>query len=114
MATKREMFETMVEVFEGMGETELAEFASKELALVVKRAEAPRKPSKEQIANVERKERIVAMLRETPGMTATEVGDGLGETVQRASALLKQLRDEGLVTRTEAKGKVKATFAVAG
>lgn len=113
MATKREMFETMVEVFEGMGETELAEFASKELALVVKRAEAPRKLTKDQLANVERKADIVEMLRVTPGMTATEVGDELGVTVQRASALLKQLRDEGLVTKTEAKGKVKATFAVA-
>lgn len=113
MATKREMFTKMVEVFEGMGETELAEFASNELALVEKRAKAPRKPSKEQLANVERKERIVEMLRVTPGMTATEVGDELGVTVQRASALLKQLRDEGLVTKTEAKGKVKATFAVA-
>lgn len=113
MATKREMFTKMVEVFEAMGEAELAEFASKELELVEKRATAPRKLTKDQLANVERKADIVEMLRVTPGMTATEVGDELGVTVQRASALLKQLRDEGLVTKTEAKGKVKATFAVA-
>ena len=45
-------------------------------------------------------ERIVEMLADSAdGMTATEVGAGIGETCQRASALLKKLVEDGRVRK---------------
>lgn len=56
--------------------------------------------TKAQKENVGLKNRIVEVLS-MDGMTATEVGNAIGETCQRASALLKQLADEGLVERVK-------------
>lgn len=56
--------------------------------------------TKAQKENVGLKNQIVEVLS-VDGMTATEVGNAIGETCQRASALLKQLADEGLVERVK-------------
>lgn len=56
--------------------------------------------TKAQKENVGLKNQIVEVLN-VDGMTATEVGNAIGETCQRASALLKQLADEGLVERVK-------------
>lgn len=56
--------------------------------------------TKAQKENVGLKNQIVEILN-ADGMTATEVGNAIGETCQRASALLKQLIDEGLIERVK-------------
>lgn len=61
---------------------------------------AVRKPSKTQVENEGFKERIPALLGE--GKTATQVGADLGISVQRASAILKQMVDAGTVTKAKA------------
>lgn len=64
---------------------------------------AVRKPTKTQVANAEFKALIPDILGE--GLTATKVGEALGISVQRASAILKQMVDAGEVVKEKA-GKV--------
>lgn len=61
--------------------------------------------TKAQKENVGLKNQILEVLN-MDGMTATEVGGAIGETCQRASALLKQLAEEGLVERVKDGRKV--------
>ena len=58
---------------------------------------AIRKPSKAQVENEGFKAQIPAILGD--GKTATQVGADLGISVQRASAILKQMVDAGAVTK---------------
>lgn len=56
--------------------------------------------TKAQKENVGLKNQILEVLN-MDGMTATEVGGAIGETCQRASALLNQLVKEGLVEKVK-------------
>ena len=60
---------------------------------------AVRKPSKTQVENEGFKGQILGVLGD--GMTATQVGAELGISVQRASAILKQMVDAGTVTKAK-------------
>ena len=60
---------------------------------------AIRKPSKAQVENEGFKGQILGMLGD--GMTATQVGAELGISVQRASAILKQMVDGKTVTKAK-------------
>lgn len=60
---------------------------------------AVRKPSKAQVENEGFKGQILGMLGD--GMTATQVGAELGVSVQRASAILKQMVDAGTVAKAK-------------
>lgn len=110
--TKREKFAAMADVLvEAGAPEELVEFVGREVALLEKKASAPRTKTKGQVENEGLKTEVVEMLA-GKAMTATEVADALKVSVQKASALLRQLVASGEVSRTEAKGKVKATFSV--
>lgn len=76
----------------------------------VKKAEN-KKPTKAQVENKGLKVAIVDFVAQGEGVTATEVGNAVGITVQRATALLKQLVAEGKVARTADKKKVLFTVA---
>jgi DNA-binding transcriptional regulator GbsR (MarR family) len=79
-----------------------------------KRKAAPRKMTAEQEANEGLKVEMVNILQDNPdGMTATDVANAVDKTVQKVAQLLRQLKTDGLVTKTEAKGKVKARFYAA-
>ena len=60
---------------------------------------AVRKPSKTQVENESFKGQILGILGD--GMTATQVGAELGISVQRASAILKQMVDAGTVAKAK-------------
>ena len=60
---------------------------------------AVRKPSKTQVENEGFKSQIFDLLGE--GKTATQVGADLGISVQRASAILKQMVDAGTVAKAK-------------
>ena len=60
---------------------------------------AVRKPSKTQVENEGFKGQILDLLGE--GKTATQVGADLGISVQRASAILKQMVDAGTVAKAK-------------
>ena len=68
--------------------------------------------TKVQKENVDRKAHIYELLVSEPeGLTATEVGNTIAESCQRASALLHQMMDEGKV-RQEKVGKAMRFYAV--
>ena len=83
------------------------------IAQLDKRASAPKKPTKTQVANEGVKAEILTFLsaQEAP-MGAKAIADAMGiEKWQKVSALLTQLKADGSVARTEEKGK--ALFALA-
>lgn len=90
---------------EGKGDFNVAEFIVAEVAQVNKRnARKSTSPTKTQKENAGIKEQIVSTLGgSAEGMTASEVAKALGlNSPQKASALLRQLIEEGKVN----KGKV--------
>lgn len=97
-----------IELIEGQPEelNMLIEFIDREMELLRnKRNKASGKPTKSQAANEGIKEQILETLA-AGRMTATEVGNALGISVQKASALLRQLKEENKVVRIEEKKKV--------
>lgn len=62
--------------------------------------------SKKALENEPVKERILEVLGEEP-KTATEIGSEVGISTQKASALLRQLVNDGKVEKTEVKVKGK-------
>lgn len=88
-----------------------AEYADKLIALRVqlekRHSSGSRKPTKRQEENVPIKQAIYNMLAEDgERYTATEIGSGVGLSCQRASALLSQMKDAGLVVREQEGKKV--------
>lgn len=65
----------------------------------VRKSNGVRKPTKNQVANEGLKADIVNALGE--GLTATDAGKAVGISVQKASALLKQLVDAGEVVKAK-------------
>lgn len=53
---------------------------------------------------------ILAFLADGRGRTATEVGNEIGVTCQKASSILRMLVEEGAVEKTPAKGKNPTIF----
>ena len=80
-------------------------------AQISKRNSGDRKPSKKQVANEGLKEDIFAFVSENGGMRANEIAQHFEITVQKASALLKQLVDAGRLEKVTEK-KI-STFCVA-
>lgn len=69
----------------------------------VRKSTGERKPTKNQVANEGLKGEIFGILGE--GLTATDAGKAVGISVQKASALLKQMVDAGEVVKVK-DGKV--------
>jgi len=65
----------------------------------VRKSNGIRKQTKRQVENDVIKTQILGMLDD--GMTATQVGEALGISVQRASALLKQMVDVEKVAKVK-------------
>ena len=101
--TRREMFEAIVN---GNVTEEVIEMAKNEIVKMDERnAKRASKPSKTAIANEPIKAKIVEVLSETP-QSASEIAEKVEITVQKCSALLRQI--EGLsVTELKVKGKGK-------
>ena len=108
--TKRDRLTAIYAILADRGEAELADFVAGEVALLDKRANAPRKATKTQRENIALKGDIVDTLGAGEA-TATQVAKANGVTVQKATALLKQLVDAGLIERAQ-DGKT-VTFKVA-
>ena len=81
-------------------------------AQLAKRGSGHKGLTKTQKENEEHKNVILENLRaEVDGMTATEVGQSIGVTCQKASAILRQMVDAGTV-RKDKEGKVVRFYAV--
>ena len=107
MANKMTYVSAITDVIEGVALTE--EHIEKLTALkasLEKRASGERKPTATQKANVAVKESIAEFLGTVEFATATEIGKACGEiSNQKASALLKQMVDEGTVEKFSEKRK---------
>ena len=106
-----EQYETIVAKCEGvLSESELA-FLRERAELHAKK-NATRKPTKAQAENESIKEQILAFMESGVLYTVTEIQKGVGlESNQKASALVRQLKEADLVVRTESKGKAYFTKA---
>lgn len=100
--TKVEMYNAILKV---TGLTnEMVAFLEKERDATAKRnARKSTSLTKTQKENVKLKDDIIAFLNGVESATATEVGTTIGVTVQRASALLRQLVTEGKVAKNTEK-----------
>ena len=89
-----------------------------EIAFLEERAEmhskknANRKPTKAQAENEEIKAKILATMEKGVKYTVTDIQKAVGlESNQKASALVRQLKESDLVVRTEEKGKAYFSLA---
>lgn len=109
---------TIVEQYEAIMEKAKGVLSEAEIAFLAERKElhakknATRKPSKAQTENEGIKEKILAFMESGRAYTVTEIQKGVGlESNQKASALVRQLKEAELVVRSEAKGKAYFTKA---
>ena len=105
--TKREFLEIVMR----MDHSEAANFAARELEKMDKALEKRRsQPTKAQIANAPIIQQIVSeILEEEEFKTASEIGEVLEISVQKASAVLRQAVGEGKVEVEDVKVKGKGT-----
>lgn len=107
--TKKQNFEALLALDEVASNEALTDFIKHEIELLAKR-----KTSHKVNAETEAlKETVLDVL--DGQMTTTEICKAVGDDIstQKMSPILKALVAEGKVVKTEAKGKHKATFAIA-
>ena len=109
--TVRSQFEAVKAVLLETGHADLAEFIDGRIAQTVKKNSAERKPTAKQIENDGFKADIVAWMDVDVQYTAADVLKGVpsivasGMSINRVSALLTQLVDNGSVTKVTDKRK---------
>ena len=105
------MYEAIIDKCEGILSAEEIEFLEKRAELHAKK-NASRKPTKDQLANENIKDDILALMEKGKTYTVTDVQKALGlESNQKASALMRQLKEAGLITREEVKGRAYFSLA---
>lgn len=109
---------TIVEQYELVIEKARGVLSESEIAFLEERKElhakknGSRKPTAAQTANEGIKEQILAFMESGRAYTVTEIQKGVGlESNQKASALVRQLKESGAVARSEVKGKAYFTKA---
>ena len=90
------------------------DFVKHELELLEKKNSSEKKPTAQQVANDSIKTAIAEGMTPNRLYTVTEIQKEIPECAelcnQRVSALLRQMKDDGIVTRTE--DKRKAYFSI--
>lgn len=112
--TKRDYFTAILEKYPLTAEEKA--FVEHELELLEKKNSAEKKPTAQQAQNEAIKTAIAEGMTANRLYTVTEIQKEIPECAelsnQRVSALLRQMKDDGIVTRTE--DKRKAYFSIAG
>ena len=108
--TKREKFEMLMTIAEVQANPILSEFIERELELLSKKNSAEKKPTEKQTENAGIKEVIVEVLTdEEKGMTISAMQKKCADLAeysnQKISALVRQMILDGIVEKTEEKGK---------
>ena len=113
--TKREKFEMLSKLSEVQSNEVLRDFIAHEMELLEKKNSAPKKPTAAQVANEAIKTAIVDGMEANRYYSVTEIIKEIPEcadlTNQRVSALLRQLKEDGKVVRTEEKRKAYFSLA---
>ena len=113
--TKKEMFAAIIAKYDLT--TDEVEFLNHEIELLERKAGKDRKPTANQLVNAGIKEEIVSILTGAERMTCTEIAKALQPShtedisVNKVSALMKQLIEAGKVVKTVEKRK--SYFSVA-
>ena len=109
---------TIVEMYGAIVEKAKDVLSAEEIKFLNERAEmhskknANRKPTKAQEENEEIKAKILEVMESGKAYTVTEIQKAVGlESNQKASALVRQLKERDLVIRKEEKGKAYFTKA---
>ena len=109
---------TIVEMYEKVIEKAKDVLSDEEIKFLEERAEmhskknANRKPTKAQEENEEIKAKILEVMEVGKSYTVTDIQKAVGlESNQKASALIRQLKESDLVIRKEEKGKAYFTKA---
>lgn len=109
--TIAKMYEGIIAKVEGVLSQAEIDFLNERKELHLKK-NASRKPTKAQEENEVIKSSILAFMEIGKSYTVGEIQKGVGlESNQKTSALVRQLKDKGLVTRTEVKGRAYFSLA---
>lgn len=113
--TKREKYERLLAMTEVANDKISVDFIEHELELLAKKNSTDKKPTKAQEENIEIKNAIVEGMEDGRFYTITEMMkeiDACKElSNQRVSALVRQLKQDGVVVRKEEKGKAYFSLA---
>ena len=106
--TKKDKFNMILEIPEVQANPLLKEFVQKELALLAKKnGSSSDKPTEKQLENERLKVAIIRDMAENQLYTVTELTKLVPELAelsnQKVSALVRQLKDDGLVIKVEEK-----------
>ncbi len=102
--TKKETITAMLNTPEIVANPDFKAYLENELALVIKKnTYKSSKPTKTQVENETLKDKILEVLTEP--MTATQISEKVGVSVNKASALLTQLKEDNSVIREVVKRK---------
>ena len=109
--TKREKFEMLANIADVKANPMLVEFIEHELELLAKKNSSEKKPTSIQAENIKIKEQIIANMEKTPNQiyTITDMMKNFpccqNLSNQKVSALVRQLKEDGLVKKFEDKRK---------
>ena len=110
--TKAQKFAIIAELPEVKNNKVLSEFVAHEIELLTKKNTTEKKPTAKQTANSAIKDNIVALMESDPDrlFTITELTKEVADlpedmTPQRMSAIVRQLKESGVVERIEEKRK---------
>lgn len=109
--TKKDYFNTLLTYAEVQGNPDMVTFIEHELDLLTRKNSADKKPTAQQTANKTIADAILSALEAEPNRLFTiteiikEVPACADLTNQRVSALVRQLKEAGLVERVEDKRK---------
>lgn len=110
--TKRENITAMLNDSHVRAHADWVSYLENELVLLDRKNKASKKPTKTQVANEELKDRILDLLKgSAEPLTATNIATALDVSVNKASAMLTQLREDNSVTREVVKRKAYFTIA---
>ena len=109
--TIAKMYEGIIAKVEGVLSQDEIDFLNERKEMHLKK-NASRKPTKAQEENENIKSSILEFMEVGKSYTITEIQKAMGlESNQKTSALVRQLKDGGLVVRSEVKGKAYFTKA---
>ena len=107
--TKRERFETLLTLSQVQADPGMVEFITHELELLAKKNSSEKKPTAQQVANEAIKQAIVDGMERDHFYTITDIQKNVPECAelsnQKITALVRQLKEDGLVVKTEDKRK---------
>lgn len=110
--TKRDHFNALRDLATASNRSDLVDFIDHELDLLARKNAGDRKETATQKANADLKAKILDVMASGTRYTVTEIGKLIGvESNQKVSALVRQLKMDNLVIRSEEKGKAYFTKA---